>query len=520
MEAAMARTIKSRIKINGTFTAVTPLHVGSGVADVETDMPLARNGADELYFPGTGLTGVIRSWCERSFCDEKTRELIQKLFGPEMKKREDKGNASYIVIRDAVIKVPDGNAPEVRDHVGIDRIYGVAADRAKFDRGILPSGSTFDLDMTVEIDGKDDNERRQAAGQIISALEKTSMRFGGAKTRGLGKLEFKPKSIVEERFDSKNDVLDFLRGKESDGKKNLTAAELIGETPSVKPSAAAGKLTFTIAWNPVRSLMSKSGADGIGVDMLPVVSGLKDGTVALVLPGSSIKGAMRAQAERIMRTLLNSRAPDGDFHQQICGLPFVDELFGGKKEKEDSTKPKDRIGRGALAFDDCFSDWTTAADDWRKVTEASADSEVSAAEWELTGALSRVSVQHGSSFRIKHHTAIDRFTGGVKDGALYSVLEPLDMTWKPIEIELDLGRIKDAKKCVMLLLLVIRDLAMNRLPLGFATNRGLGEIKVTGVTVGGELDIFDQGDRWIKFPDNGIEFGHAFDTLGGKEWWT
>lgn len=35
----------------------------------------------------------------------------------------------------------------------------------------------------------------------------------------------------------------------------------------------------------------------------------------------------------------------------------------------------------------------------------------------------------------------------------------------------------------MVVLLVLRDLAENRLPLGFATNRGMGEIKVASITL-------------------------------------
>lgn len=49
--------------------------------------------------------------------------------------------------------------------------------------------------------------------------------------------------------------------------------------------------------------MVKAEGEGIAVDILPLISGF-DGGITFVLPGSSIKGALRTQAERIIRTVL------------------------------------------------------------------------------------------------------------------------------------------------------------------------------------------------------------------------
>ncbi len=141
----MARRINSRLRIYGTLQAETPLHVGGYGVDVDTDLPLARNGKNQLYVPGTSITGVLRAWCERNFGD------VDSIFGYQ---DGDKGHASFVLIEDALVTLPTNLQTEIRDGVGIDRIYGTAADKSKFDRAILPKGSRLKFEMTVEIENR------------------------------------------------------------------------------------------------------------------------------------------------------------------------------------------------------------------------------------------------------------------------------------------------------------------------------------------------------------------------------
>jgi len=87
------------------------------------------------------------------------------------------------------------------------------------------------------------------------------------------------------------------------------------------------------------------------------------------------------------------------------------------------------------------------------------------------------------------------------------VLEPHAVEWEPITLTVDLDRTPPAG--VALLLLVLRDLANGRLPLGFAVNRGMGAVKDVAVTV---------------TPHGAIEYGAAPFTLAAlpeflkREW--
>jgi hypothetical protein len=66
---------------------------------------------------------------------------------------------------------------------------------------------------------------------------------------------------------------------------------------------------------------------------------------------------------------------------------------------------------------------------------------------------------------------------------LYTVLEPHRANWEPIRLTLDFQRLPSNERlpAVALLLLILRDLAQDRIPLGFATHRGMGSIRVINV---------------------------------------
>ncbi len=483
----MARKISSRLRISGTLQAETPLHVGGYGVDVDTDLPLSRNGKNQLYIPGTSITGVLRAWCERNF----DKQEIDSIFGYQV---GDNGHASFVLIEDAIVTLPSGLQTEIRDGVGIDRFYGTAAEGAKYDRAILPKGSTLTFEITVEI-AKDSDEARTKAifGHLLEALQNQEIRFGASKTRGLGRVKLATLHKIQTQ--DFNDILSWItldgKGEEIIGDDKIKAEIATLGLDGISKNASP-KLEITICWKPTLPLMNKAGYEGIGVDMLPVTSGVADDKLSLVLAGSSIKGAFRSHAERIVRTLKNLEAKS-DFNEQVK-VPIVQELFGGKKEKDTPNQPKSKIGLGALSIDDCYSVESFDQTNWRNIEQRTADNEKSAATWELTTALhtikngmthqTKISNPH---FHISHHTAIDRFTGGVADGALYSVLAPHNIEWQPIKMSLNFSRTDGKDKCcLMLLLLVLRDLAENRLPLGFATNRGMGEVKVKSIKLKGK----------------------------------
>jgi CRISPR/Cas system CSM-associated protein Csm3 (group 7 of RAMP superfamily) len=73
----MARNIYCRLILTGLLKLNSPLHVGGFGEAVDTDMPLAQNGAGDLYIPGTSLAGTLREYITQVF----GISLIEKLWG-------------------------------------------------------------------------------------------------------------------------------------------------------------------------------------------------------------------------------------------------------------------------------------------------------------------------------------------------------------------------------------------------------------------------------------------------------
>ena len=489
----MARNIYSRLHLCGTLVTQSPLHVGGHGEEVDTDLPLARDGAGQLYVPGTSLAGALRELAARLFGES----AIDELWGYQ---RNELGHASFVVVDDATIENSDQVTVEIRDHVGIDREYGAAAEHIKYDRAILPRGTKLSLRLTVDVAQQE--KRNQSLAMLAAlqqALEAGEVRLGAAKTRGLGHVRLEGGTLTEQGFGTRQGILDSLR--QANGA--VVPQTDIEAAKQAYPAKKPPRLTLKIYWKPTGPLMVKAGFDGIAADMLPLVSGC-DGKVSLVLPGSSVKGAFRSQAERIVRTLKGIDRPawlGADGKKKFLDavkLPLINELFGSAKQREEEPQlgfealqgttdaasvttaaPEEKLlpGLGALGVIDCFGRPCLTVEQWQKIEAASDDKE-------LTEAMRSAGLQSWSQ---AYHVAIDRWLGSAAESMLYTVLEPHCTQWEPLSLDVDLQRLPDELQlpAIALLLLVVRDLANNRLPLGFATHRGMGTVCVERVEIAG-----------------------------------
>lgn len=466
----MARKIRSRLKISGKLYAKTSLHFGCNETRAGLDMPLGVNGEGKLYVPGTNIAGWLRSWMEQLIdLGGINQKDIDNLWGlkTDNSVNNNDGFASFITVEDGVIS----GCPltEIRDGVSIDRNWGVAVDKQKFDREIIPYGSKIDFKLSVERnDSTSDNDwekQKYLFKVLLESIEKEELRFGACKTRGSGRVKLFNLKIKEQNLSTAKGILAILR----DAGESRQLDNISSWQGTIKKSP---QLRMKIHWEPLSPVMVKSDVEGIAVDILPLVSGV-DGDLTLVIPGSSIKGVMRAQSEKIVRTVTSCPARE-DFFTQIQ-LDLVNTLFGKAVEK-------DKEGfLGAFSPDDCYAKSPIKYSQWQDIVFASSSSD-------LIKALESSSI--GKSQQA-FHVAIDRWTGGAANHALYSVLEPMAISWNPIEIILDLNRLgrkniqgkydENYLPRVALLFLVIRDLMNRRIPFGYGTNRGMGDIKVNKI---------------------------------------
>jgi len=488
----MARQLSTRLTITGTLKAVMPLHIGGMPDSREEDMPLAKNGLGEFYVPGTSLAGVFRDWMEKHF---DNKQVLNNLWGFQPPKEERKtekkpeGAASRIFIEDAKVTLPAGLSEELWDSVGIERRWGTAAEGKKFDRTVLPKGSTFELSLQVDlpIEIKQANTMRAMLGYLLQALAAGQLVLGAATTRGLGQVKLINPQLQEVDWTRKISLLQWLSGDTKIDKLDYSGLIAADKTLKCHPPEI---LHITIDWTPTGSLMTKASYEGVAVDMLPRISGIEPGKITLVLPGSSLKGALRNQAERIIRTVLGNGEIAEDWLTQVQ-VPLVEYIFGSAKQASENTEESKTLpapGRGCLSINTCYAtNAQCTTQQWQEI-EAAKTSENN--QHFLYDALKEANLRQtdlpkAPNFGQGFHVGIDRWTGGAAEGFLYSAIEPSNVEWEPIEMRLDLSKIRLPcelqNAALVLLLLLLRDLSEQRLPIGFGVNRGYGNLKVNKV---------------------------------------
>jgi CRISPR-associated RAMP protein (TIGR02581 family) len=225
----------NRYVIRARLQAEGALHIGTGVADVNTDAPFIRMG-NAAYIPGSSLRGVLRSTAERlwhairpgqgyciSFqtpdgaCDTRiddSRHLETKAnqhtlqFCPMCRFFGSTAIASRFKITDAVQFAGKLKEPVRRDGVGIDRDTETARDQIKYDFETLEPGCGFEITMQVENAGDQD----KAILYMLLVEMKNGVDVGGKRSRGLGRIVLQPGYAVQ-YFDEDGDykLLSYLR---------------------------------------------------------------------------------------------------------------------------------------------------------------------------------------------------------------------------------------------------------------------------------------------------------------------
>lgn len=534
----------TRYELTIPVELTSELHIG-GVDPVPnrdgeaTVIRFNRNGLKEPTIPGRSIRGAVRAACDvtRQALEDAGDPATQdggvfskaswvSLWGDDTdytgRSANDRGlpsDASLPIRKSALtfhaVAFPDykdsdsGESPLPRRHgVGIDRTTGAASDGALYEHEFLPRGTAFTIRITAE--GRDDEpmENKQSEGIpgpassdtvekllefIVDVLTSDTVSLGGRTGSGQGKIRvIEPKlrrlsgTTDAGTLTGPADILNTLIGQDEEG----TPIPLeLGGWSLEEPAR------ITIHWwSPTgvfvaedrkltQQRQAKTRAEG-NPDAPEITEPLRDPSAAweeaqLLIPGTSIRGTLRSRAARIARTVLAARGDleplaSHDIHEQIAAEPnLVRYMFGCT------------YYRGAVTVHDCRS------------------------------------VERGTRVEVTHN-AIDRWTGGVVDGGLFTEAVYLGTEWEPITIDIDLRRLlknietekrpeatgnpananeaengsgngKQSKAtdadyahaAFVLLGLALAELSAGTLPLGSRSTRGLGQVVVSSIDIRG-----------------------------------
>jgi CRISPR-associated RAMP protein (TIGR02581 family) len=498
---------ENRWKIEGTLTTETPLRIGDGDSlpankrlattylkeDAQVNS-VATDKDNKPYIPASAIKGNLRAWAKNVLTDDE----IEIIFGSRDPQLET-AKAGKVQFANAYIQpnstdgfksLPDWSSERltaVSAAIAVNRKTRTASDKKLFHSEYVPAGITFNF----ELSGNDYQEELLKGDELFKKLLTLLKGFAngcriGAETSGAeeswGKLEWNITAIKCSTADSINKWL-------ADD-----SAELLELIPNLEAlQKEAGEFALNLNTQPTKlSLVlecsddflvndpSKTKKDKNDISDLPNHTPLRNKDGLPVLPKSSIKGAVRSQAERILRTMACSQEVT-EFEKIAC---YPDDM------KNACSPISDINDLGKL----CLACQLFGASGWK--------SPVSFSDFTATKATARK----------REFVGIDRFTGGVSGSNKFNA----EVAHQPTltgEISVDFNRLGvDKDWAIGLLALTFRDLLEGDIRFGFGRAKGFGEVtaKIDGLET--IKNLFGKEDEKL------IEAVKALEIeIGGKK---
>lgn len=440
--------ITARILVEGELVLESPLCIGTGEHDERVDATVLK-GADGIpYVPGTSIAGALRALMTDS-CTSVTAEDLERFWGGS----GEEGLQSAFIAGDATI--PGGRLAfpvEERDGVGIDPRTGTAMAKRKYNYDIVPAGNRFFWRGETIVRMCDDPALMEQFTQTLCALlAEGCVKLGAHTAKGFGRVRLEnPRTCKFDLTDAEG-VRTYLRF--------CSTGQLASDHPlACKPFPhSSSGLSVEADFSLASALIVRSySTDPAAPDESSVQSGDH-----YLIPGSSLKGALRHRAMMIISTL---GVVDPERSSDLQSL------FGkaGNEHPENSTPEKSIKSR--LLVDESIVD----------------------------GALPDVQT------RIQ----VDRFTGGVRNGAFLES-QPLWSNRGQERVHMRIA-VKDCASWEAgLILLLLKDLWTGDLQLGGERSVGRGGLRGIGaeISLGSQqCSLASDGDKLRVTPEGGSQW--------------
>ncbi len=423
----------------------TPLHCGGG-SDPSLDQPVNRDSYGLWRIQGSSVAGILRSYIK-----DAEPELEDILFGHQNRNFSSLDqSASLVWCSDASLldfdddfafkKIASGKdigfgvGPFVRDHVNIDLEKGTATDGGKYDEEIVPPGVKFAIEL--KLDGWNEElstDKSDAFLKLCSAIKHGLITFGGKTVSGYGKVVCTYAEVKELNLKNKDDLETYLNLSDSpvfaDNEGHSVELLKVDDFTSKDGSLYTGKLVLPLISNgPI--LVGGTNTKDSEVDMVCLMTPIldekkKDYIYKYTIPGSSLRGVIRHRVFDILKALNKDNEQNDELNS----------IFGSVSGKNGSA--------GHIKCSDIYLDIDKA--------------------------------QH------VQHVAIDRFTGGAIDGALFDEA-PVWESGLLLKTEIEFTALTALQTAVLMHALL--DICTGDAPIGGGTNRGNGVVRIKDLDKG------------------------------------
>lgn len=443
------REIVERWIIEGQLHLETPAHLGSGDSDELTDMPLLVDDVEGTKRPlltGATLAGALRAYLGEWECGYDTvarhgarpgkNSLTVKLFG--VLSGEDDGEQSRLIVEDAL---GEATKMERRQGVGIDRQSRTAKHQRLYDTLLWPTGTTFKLRLELLVNKDDDSaELRQALATALQGLSNGGITLGMRKRRGFGRVCVKEWRVRGYDLCMPGDLFDWIEQGAAPLSDQLALCTDIKQAFNIKELLQDKRAWFSVeggfSLNQSSLLIRTEGLSSSDPDMKHLHAHRPGNPSGVpVLSGTSLTGALRARAFKVVNTLTNADTKT---------LSLTESIFGSE-DKEIDRKNKKRSKASRLHVREHV-------------------------------------IKYAGTDLVQHRVSIDRFTGGALPTALFNQQAAIGLPETVVTLSLWLRAPENHE--IGLLLLLMKDLWTSDLPLGGESSVGRGRLQGKQLTLG------------------------------------
>jgi CRISPR/Cas system CSM-associated protein Csm3 (group 7 of RAMP superfamily) len=317
------REYHSVTKYAVTAVCEQPMHIGSAIGDADT--VLVHPVDDVPFVQATSIAGVFRAASLRR--NGKTDTDL--LFGTSA---EQSGSAVYF--SDGIFE-GEKFPLELRPHVSIDResqsvkaVDRKGSDKSagqKFETEYIGAGARFSFSIYLYSD-----ENREKLEAVLADIHTGNIAFGGRKSSGCGAIHFE--KLGRKIFDL-TEKADRKLWADEDILPDSAYQDILSALPDGSDMADAYEIV--VEGKTEGAIMVKS----IAVPMadkekkdtqeVPDAENIKNAKQEYIVPGSSIRGAIRSQMEKIASYLGCETVIEESFGSQGHVGNHIDKFTGG-----------------------------------------------------------------------------------------------------------------------------------------------------------------------------------------------
>ena len=352
-------SIIGRIIITGKLLVKSPLLIGSGADESDEtndkDIHVLKNLDGQPFIPGTSICGVLREYMANT-----NPEMLKYIFGDVNTKSTIENQEflqSSIQFEDIAL---EKYKIVFRDGVKIDDFTGTGFKGGKYNYEAVERGAYGNLRLTVNLrgchidqentDSKEYtlNDIKNAIADLLKALE-DGIKLGAFTTKGFGQVQVENIFAGLYDFRSQDDVISWLKQKTPSPEKASIKIQPLQLKDKNNSNDFIVEADF--AFNSSFIVKDYDMNEKVGNNKISAVSLYSKENREYIIPGTTLKGIFRHQAEYILRklghdeTVLNSLMGSSDQKNQLKSRFVVFESYISMNNVEAAAHTRNRIDR-------------------------------------------------------------------------------------------------------------------------------------------------------------------------------